>query len=42
MGGADHRYNEHFTFWVEYFRKTTKVKQAGDESAFVIGMRFDF
>ncbi len=42
ISGGEHRFDEHFIVWVEFFRKSTKVKQAGDESAVVLGMRFDF
>lgn len=42
IGGGDHRFNDQFMIFIEYFEKSTKVKAVGDESAIVVGMRFDF
>jgi len=41
-GGADHRFTDQFVMWVEYAKKSTKVAQAGDEAAVVMGLRLDF
>ena len=40
--GGDHRFSEHFMAFVEFFRKSTKVPQPGDEFALISGFRFDF
>ena len=40
--GGDHRFSEHFMAFVEFFRKSTKVPQPGDEVALISGFRFDF
>jgi len=40
--GGDHQFSEHFMLFVEFFRKSTEVAQANDESALVSGFRFDF
>ena len=40
--GGDHKFSEHVLFFFETFRKTTDVPQLSDESAVVIGLRFDF
>ncbi len=40
--GGDHRFSKHFLAFVEFFRKSTKTAQPGDESALITGFRFDF
>ena len=40
--GGEHRFNEHFLAFVEFFSKSTDVAQAGDEAALASGFRFDF
>ncbi len=40
--GVDHRFSDQFLAFIEYFKKSTEVAQASDESAWVFGFRFDF
>ena len=40
--GGDNRFSEHFMVFAEFFRKSTKVPQSGDELALISGFRFDF